>query len=169
MRVKVLKVWPDTKQTKKGTIWGAQCTWEGHEDVRVSFFFQPQVGEYEVPQVEPRQYEGKEYYSVRKGQPVTAPETSQPASNPEPARQTVRGYPACAYEALETLIGKRAQEYEADESKLKAAAFGCMWITMSKDPVAMAEMEKEGARGGASSSGDELPPDSELPDDNVPY
>lgn len=168
MRVKILKVWPDTKQTKRGTIWGAQCNWEGHSDERISFFFQPQPdAEYEA-EVEPREYQGKTYYTIRKAQAAGA----QPASGTinTAGGAPVAGYSAAAYKALDSLIGREAQEFADNEDALKSTAYGCMWISMSKDPKVMAEMEavKEGAPAQGSSS----PPPSEDdlgPDENIPF
>ncbi len=164
MRVKVGEVDDKVKQTKGGTIWRAKASWDGYQEQWTSFYFQPQSGAEYDAKIKSREWQGKIYWTVSEGQLVGAATQAQPAPQPSAPRAPT-GYPARAYTALESLIGKSAQSYAPEEGKLKAAVFGCMWISMSKDPVTMTEMaaQEEGARGGASSSGDELPTDENIP------
>ncbi len=172
MRVKVLKVWPDTKQAwndlkkKKETRWGTQCTWGEHKDERISIFFEPQPdAEYDV-EVTPREYKGKTYYSIyEEGQLVSAPQPApQNGTGTGQTRQTTLPIMA-ELRAVGAIV--KAIKFESGEPESTTLNTALMEVFRRGAIERMAEYQaaskadEEGVRGGTPSSGDELPPDEE--------
>lgn len=175
MRVRVGKLDPDaTKDTQYGKIYRAQAEWEGYKRQWTSFYFQPTEGAEYESKITSREWNGKILWTVKEGQLVGAPAATQA----QPAAETrTTGKPAPAKTTLPIMAELRAVgaivkalKFESGEVESTTLNTALMEVFKRGAIERMAEYQhEEGARGGAPSSGDELPPDEELGDPNIPF
>lgn len=79
------------------------------------------------------------------------------------------GYPPEVYLKLDGLIAKAVQPYADNEGELKAKAYACMWVSMSKDAICLGALREQEKPSSHNTPAPDAPPDELPPDEDIPF